>query len=429
MARSLLRQVIDPEIGVNIIDLGLVYRIEPQPEQLLIDMTMTSPACPMGEMILDEVEFALTHGLRAAAPHPCQSGMGAGLVAGTDERGQPPSLRLAGMSPAQALRPPWLALAALALFSGALAGLARLGWTTPAYAAALAGQHSALMIGAFFGCVISLERAVALKRNWALLAPAGAGLAGLSLIAGLPPAAAPLLLTLAAAVLLAGGLLVAAAAYRLHRDAGRRRAVLAARQSGLAAGRRCAAGDSLVAGLPGADHCRRAAGADPVAAAVRVGAARLRAGGLGLCAAAALSLWSPDAGLRLYAAALLALAAWLLRHDIARRNARQRGLTRYIAIALLCGYGWLAVAGALGLAGALLPGHPWRDAALHALGLGFVFSMVFGHAPIIIPALTRLKLPYSPAFYAPLAACICPCCCGWAACWTAASPGAARPAC
>ena len=63
---------------------------------------------------------------------------------------------------------------------------------------------------------------------------------------------------------------------------------------------------------------------------------------LALCAAAALSLWSPDAGLRLYAAALLALAAWLLRHDIARRNARQRGLTRYIAIALLCGYGWLA---------------------------------------------------------------------------------------
>lgn len=63
LARSLLRQVIDPEIGVNIIDLGLVYRIDPQAEQLLIEMTMTSPACPMGEMIMDEVEFALTHGL------------------------------------------------------------------------------------------------------------------------------------------------------------------------------------------------------------------------------------------------------------------------------------------------------------------------------------------------------------------------------
>ena len=261
------------------------------------------------------------------------------------------------MSPAQALRP-WLALAALALFSGALAGLARLGWTTPAYAAALAGQHSALMIGAFFGCVISLERAVALKRNWALLAPAGAGLAGLSLIAGLPPAAAPLLLTLAAAVLLAGACWYGGG--------------VAAFTATLAAAALCWLLGNL-AWLLGGDAqpaipwwlaflVLTIAGERleltrllPLSASARHGFALAA---LALCAAAALSLWSPDAGLRLYAAALLALAAWLLRHDIARRNARQRGLTRYIAIALLCGYGWLAVAGALGLAGALLPGHP-----------------------------------------------------------------------
>ena len=40
---------------------------------------------------------------------------------------------------------------------------------------------------------------------------------------------------------------------------------------------------------------------------------------------------------------------------------------------------------------------------MHALALGFVFSMVFGHAPIIVPAVLRVAVPYSPAFYAPLA--------------------------
>jgi hypothetical protein len=56
----------------------------------------------------------------------------------------------------------------------------------------------------------------------------------------------------------------------------------------------------------------------------------------------------------------------------------------------------------LGLAGAFTPGHEWRDAALHAIGLGFVFAMVFGHAPIIFPAVTRIKIPYHPALYLPL---------------------------
>ena len=108
------------------------------------------------------------------------------------------------------------------------------------------------------------------------------------------------------------------------------------------------------------------------------------------------------AGLMLFAAGLLALALWLLRYDIARRNARTTGLTRFIAICLLSGYAWLVLAGLLGLAGGFLPGHPWRDATLHAVGLGFVFSMIFGHAPIIFPAVVRVRIPYHPAFYLPL---------------------------
>ena len=43
------------------------------------------------------------------------------------------------------------------------------------------------------------------------------------------------------------------------------------------------------------------------------------------------------------------------------------------------------------------------DAGLHAVMLGFVFSMVFGHAPIIVPAVTRAAVPYHWSFYLPLA--------------------------
>lgn len=63
--RSRLRRVVDPEVGINIVDLGLVYRIEFLPEQLLIEMTMTSPACPMGDMIVGDVHAALAKALPA----------------------------------------------------------------------------------------------------------------------------------------------------------------------------------------------------------------------------------------------------------------------------------------------------------------------------------------------------------------------------
>lgn len=69
--RSILRQVIDPEVGMNIVDLGLVYRVDASAERVLIEMTMTSPACPLGEMITDEVEDLLTRAL----PKTCAAGV------------------------------------------------------------------------------------------------------------------------------------------------------------------------------------------------------------------------------------------------------------------------------------------------------------------------------------------------------------------
>ena len=54
-----LRQVIDPEVGINIVDLGLVYGLERTDGAVKLDLTMTSPACPMGESIMAEAQFML----------------------------------------------------------------------------------------------------------------------------------------------------------------------------------------------------------------------------------------------------------------------------------------------------------------------------------------------------------------------------------
>jgi hypothetical protein len=117
-----------------------------------------------------------------------------------------------------------------------------------------------------------------------------------------------------------------------------------------------------------------------------------------------LTLSDPGLGVRVAGAGLLAQAAWLAHYDVARRTIRMAGLTRYMAVALLAAYWWLAVAGALWLwAGELPPAGSTYDAMVHTIFLGFVFSMVFAHAPVIVPAVLGVALPYRRAMYGPLA--------------------------
>ncbi|MBS1191677.1 MAG: hypothetical protein H6R10_3469 [Rhodocyclaceae bacterium] len=312
-------------------------------------------------------------------------------------------MAMSGLRPAARL--PMLALGMVSLLLGVLAGLSRLGWPLPPVAAAAAGFHGALMISAFFGTVISLERAVALGRTWAYAAPAAAGLSGVALISGAPPILAQALSIAAAAGLAAASLQV------LQRQAAVFTAVLGiGAVCWLVGDIAWWVSDSLFAALPWwlaflvltiageRLELTRFLPTPPLARYLFVAIVAW------LLASAATGFWLQEIGLRVFAVGLLALAAWLARYDIARHNAHQRGLTRFIALCLLSGYGWLALAGLLGAQGALSPDHPLRDAALHAFGLGFVFSMVFGHAPIIFPAVARVRIPYHPAFYLPLLA-------------------------
>lgn len=60
LVRGLLRTVIDPELGVNIVDLGLVYHIATEPQGLVaIEMTLTTPGCPLGGFLDDQIRARL----------------------------------------------------------------------------------------------------------------------------------------------------------------------------------------------------------------------------------------------------------------------------------------------------------------------------------------------------------------------------------
>ena len=54
-----LKEVIDPELFVNVVDLGLIYEVNRQDNKVTVDMTLTSPACPAGPQLIQQAKMAL----------------------------------------------------------------------------------------------------------------------------------------------------------------------------------------------------------------------------------------------------------------------------------------------------------------------------------------------------------------------------------
>lgn len=296
-------------------------------------------------------------------------------------------------------RVPLLVLGMLSLLAGVAAGLLRAGLALPLPRPALLAMHGPLMVAAFFGTVIGLERAVALGRRWGYLSPLAAGAGGLLLILGAPPLPALLLMASGAAVLTMATLRAAQRQPSLHA----RILALASALAVLAAlawlfGHFISAVSGwigfLVLTIAGERlELSRFMPPSPRARQIFIGI-------VGVLVLAILGSWFSPESLRLLGAGLAALAIWLLRQDVARRTVLQQGLTRFIAVCLLSGYVWLLVGGGLLMVQPALP--LLMDAALHAIFVGFVLAMVFGHAPIIFPAIVRVALPYHALFYLPL---------------------------
>ncbi len=107
-------------------------------------------------------------------------------------------------------------------------------------------------------------------------------------------------------------------------------------------------------------------------------------------------------GWQINAVALIGIAFWLIRYDVARHTIKSEKWTRYSALCLLTGYGWLIVAGIMLLIYGLPAAGFVYDALLHIFFIGFVFSMIFAHAAVILPALTGIIVPWNRYFYLPL---------------------------
>lgn len=300
----------------------------------------------------------------------------------------------------------WSALRAVALVTaigsmvvGVYGGLIRLGFPL-AFGPELAISHGPIMVGGLFGTLISLERAVAMGRSWPHLAPALFAIGVVSLIAGVPPIVAGVLFVGGAGVLTAGSLVIFRQQPALFTFALSCGAVA------------LLVGDILwTAGIAVPDlvgwwlaflvatiaaerlELSRFLQPPPAALPIFVGAIAL------LLTGAALGLRS-DAGGPTTGLALLVTTGWLLRYDIAMMTIHRAGATRFFASAMLAGYAWLGAAGILLIGGGNL-GFGY-DLGLHAVFIGFVISMVFGHALIILPAVTGIRLAYSRALYVPL---------------------------
>jgi len=299
-----------------------------------------------------------------------------------------------------ARRLPLLAVGLLSMACGLWLGLVRLGWNLPLPWPDQLIAHGPLMVCGFLGTLISLERAVALGARWGYAAPVLTAAGALALDLGPFGAPGALLVTAGSVVMLAMFVVV-----------WRRQPALFILTMALGA-LAWVVGNAFWLG--GASIFRLVfwwmaflvltiAGErlelNRVLRPTRAVRAWFVAGVVLMLAGVVVERWRPEPGVRAIGAGLLVLAVWLMRHDVARRTVRQRGLTRFMAVCLLAGYVWLGAGGILALTFApAMPGTLY-DATLHAVFLGFVMSMVFAHAPVIFPAVLGVPLGYRRAFY------------------------------
>ncbi|MFO7826681.1 MAG: hypothetical protein R6V72_22305 [Cyclobacterium sp.] len=279
-----------------------------------------------------------------------------------------------------------LSFIVLGLLSGVLGGWIRLGFVAIPLGAA-AAHHGLLMVGCFLGALISLERAMVMKNKYGLAVPLSSALSMFFLLGGWPILGAFLLLaaslglvvlmyfqTLKVPEIYTYIIALGAAAWMLGNFA-----YIYSDFVPMATGWWMA---FLLFTILGERMELNKFLPTPVWAKY-VFYAGLAVFGLGLL------LPFHQWGNTVLGAALLILSIWLVRFDMARFAAKKSGQFRYIGIGLLTGYFWLALNGwILGW----MEGHSfYYDLYLHTFFLGFTFSMIWAHAPIIFPAVFRIK--------------------------------------
>ncbi len=307
-------------------------------------------------------------------------------------------------------RLPFLVISILALLAGMWAGVIRMGWMWPPLNPTLPMDHGPLMVAGFLGTLIALERSVALEimvsgwwKKLVYLPPLLSGIGALLVLFGVQHWVGPLLMVLGSI----GLVLLLLKIYLLH-------PILHSAVITLGAVMLVVGNTLWLFGQPVPNVVLWWAGFIIMTiAGERLELSRLLvlstlsrrlflASTILFVAGLVLSHVDYALGVRLAGAGMLALALWLLRYDIAWRRIKAGGQARFIAISLLSGNVWLAIGGVLAIMYGGATSGLGYDAMLHSIFLGFTFTMIFAHAPIIFPTVLRVPVTYTPWFYSHL---------------------------
>jgi hypothetical protein len=291
-------------------------------------------------------------------------------------------------------RLPFIFLAMVSLIVAMLAGLQRIGWSFNF--GHVSSNHGAIMVGGFLGTLISLEKIITLKRKVLFIIPACSGISVILFFAQ-AQSLSLILLTIASV-----GLSLVFVTYWLKE----RSLVYALMFVG--------AGCWLVGNI-----LLIQSGFYPMSlpwwmafALLIISSERLELMkflpvsknekvvfivALGTFVVSCIISFH-GVGKLIAAASLVGTGVWLMRYDIAAFNARKTGLTRYVGVALLTGYFSLVLSGIF--IGTLTEKPLGYDALVHCFFIGFVFSMILAHGPIILPGVLGISVkPYHHILY------------------------------
>ena len=291
-------------------------------------------------------------------------------------------------------RLPFILLAIFSLIMGLFAGLQRIGWSIPVNLAS--SHHGAMMIGGFLGTLISLEKIIPLKRKELYIIPFLSGSSVILFFAKL--SAISLWCLLVASI----GLSFAFLIYWI-----RERSLI---YTMMLAGAVCWVIGNVIL---------MQTGFYPFSASwwmaftllvitserielmkflpVTTKQKNIFIGVTVLFIASCLATFHGP-GKFLAAFSLVGASIWLMRFDVVGINLKKEGLTRYVGVALLSGYFAMLISG---IFIAFMAEKPLGyDIIVHSFFIGFVFSMIFAHGPIILPGVLGISTkPYHPVLY------------------------------
>lgn len=291
-------------------------------------------------------------------------------------------------------RLPFIALALLSLAAGLWTGLNRIGWDF--YVTSASAHHGAVMVGGFLGTLISLEKIIPLRRKLLYVIPFCSAASVGAFVFGYGKVAMILLVAASA------GLFLVFAFYLTVQRSQIYLLMLAGAGAWFVGNFFLLTRTSYPLAFPW-----WAAFALMVIVAERIEIMRflpVSATQKGMMVALllffipAISFGFHGVGRYFAGVVLVGVAAWLLRFDLISVTLRKKGLTQYVAVALLCGYIALLLSGVFFIFfDNNLFGY---DIVVHTFFIGFVFSMIFAHGPIILPGvLGIIAKPFHRVLY------------------------------